>query len=532
MNNNLIEFGLDIFHVLLEKMAYTITPIQKNIATYGVEEIYTAGGPYIQVTVFDFIDKIINGFVYLLIDIVEILSRLSIKIIDLIGNPDENGIPVRSEGFVIGDSEFFKYEILKKLTAPLNFFEAFHRRHIIKTLVGIPGGLDIPEDVLLSVRYTCEGLERFYEGMRDTSDSGLGKDQLPLKVPEFFHHARLTIDEDVPSSMKSQGNNFNRGRLWFTSPSYYKFYRSNLYEWFQQVNNKTQNLNDLGLSNLDKLAVLDNLWTRPGLSAGLLGMENLGPVNLDESYLGGVSYVGKEPLARDSAFRVTYNYRYAPQMIGATMKIRLFDALNDPRGVTIPFLSNEAVGHLGMFRNFGECHKPIFINNEFYMEGFENKFLAHYDLIMLPDFVSRFLQLRFNLVDNDKITQVQYIIALSLRLYSLLIGVRYLLFWLIGLNPYQNFFSSLIATSVDWIETLLGAYVPSLYGIPLSIPLFMVFLNGLIGATYSLTFTFPYLPSEASIQYIYGNSLLNIYPQLRNTLDPWDLKMLLMFSVV
>ena len=142
---------------------------------------------------------------------------------------------------------------------------------------------------------------------------------------------------------------------------------------------------------------------------------------------------------------------------------------------------------------------------------------------MLPDLVSRFLHLRFNLVDTDRITYIQYTIGLSLRCYTVLISYRYLLFWLIGLNPYQNFFSSVIATSVDWIETILGAYIPSFYGIPLSIPLFLLCLNKVTESVYNWTFTFPYLPSEVSVQYIYANSLLNQYPRLRDTLDRWDL---------
>ena len=497
----------------------------------GIEEMFNpevAGRPYIDFGIFDFVDQILYGFLSVIFVIMNSLSKLYVEVTNRILDPNNHGVPVRDAYHRIGDSEYFTFELLKKMNSSFHSIDPFHRQNIMKTLEKIPGGLDIPESILLVITPDCEALQRFFENRGVIFDpdalEGLGEYVNPLKSPLVWNELGLTIDDDEPASMKVQGINFDDNAiLWYDEPTFYKFYKSKLWKWFEQTNSKTLNLNDLGLSYQDKMLVLDNLWPKTSFHPiDQLGYAKSGSYNMEES----IGTIGSNyDLERDTStvVRHTMLYKHIPTVFGSTMKQRSFEALDGPRSTIIPFINHNMWSLIGMFKNFGECRKPIYINNEFYMEGFETKFLAHYDILLLPDSVSRFLQLRFNLVDTDKITYFQYIIAFSIQFYSWFVGVRYLLFWLIGFNPYQNFFSSVIATSVDWIETIFGAYLPSFYGIPLSIPLFLILWTRLQDFTYRLTFTFPYLPSEVSIQYIYGNGLMNIYPRLRETLDRWDL---------
>jgi len=524
MNSTISQFAISVSHDLLEQANNVLFSLGHSINLFGIEEVchpYGKNKAYMTVAAFDFVDEIINIFVYLSSFMVDVLIKLYSQVTDSMTEGGNYGIPSRNLQFIIGDNEFFQFELIKKINSSLNFINAFDRRHIINTLAKIPGGLNVPEPVLLSLQSSSDGLNRFYENLgiyfNDHNEEGLGMDSNPLKTSQVWTDLQMIIDDDEPHSLQAQGFNFHdNATLWYNEQEFYKFYKSKLWKWFEQSNSKTENLNNLGLSNIDKMIVLDNLWMKAEFGINSLGFGSVSSPDINES-------LGSRSSTIDGGVRQLYNSQYGIVRFGSTMKQRTFDALDAPRATIIPFISHEALAHIGIFKNFAECAKPIYINNEFYMEGFEKKIPAHYDIILLPDFVSRFLQLRFNLVDTDKITQFQYIIAFSLRFYMVLISFRYLLFWLIGLNPYQNFFSSVIATSVDWIETVFGAYLPCLYGIPLSIPMFLIFANWLLAFIYRLTFTFPYLPSEASIQYIYGNGLMNFYPRLRETVDRWDL---------
>ena len=521
------NYLIDTFNTCSDLVYKMLFPVQTETKAHGLEQIvWPIYDAYVTWHMFDFVDEAIGNLFYRpFAKCIDLLAQFGPKIIDAIYSSNEDGIPIRNQEFMVGNPEFYKYEIVKRLTESLGFFDAFQRRHIIKTLSEIPGGLDIPENVLVSLRVDCPGLESLYDHIPVTEFNGLGHEQLPIRTSLPSIELGITIDDKEPRSMEPQGSLYDLAERWYHTPTLYKFYKSRLYQWFIESNTKTENLNDLGLSNIEKLTVIDSIWSKPTLVNNFQGWETTGPMPLEDSYTGGVYDVGRAEPWQDEEMvaRNNWNFKNYLGVYVGPMKIRMHDALDAPQTTFLPFISKELRAHLGMFKNFAECRKPIYINNEFYMEGFETKMLAYFDMMMLPDFVSRFLQLRFNLVDNDKITYIQYIIAFSLRCYTVLIGFRYLLFWLLGLNPYQNFFSSVIATSVDWIETLLGAYVPSFYGVPLSIPLFQLLLTHATESIYKLTFTFPYLPSEVSIQYLYANGLLNQYPRLRDTVDPWDL---------
>ena len=523
MNSNISEFVINFSHDFLEKVSHAIFSLGHNINTFGIEEVFQPYGKnkaYVSMGAFDFLDEILNILLYLLSFMIDVLIKSFSQITDSMTEGGNYGVPSRNLQFIIGDNEFFQFEFFKKIDSSLNFINAFDRQHIIKTLAKIPGGLNIPEPILLSLQSSSDGLNRYYENLGiyfdHHNEEGLGMNLNPLKTSQVWTDVNMIIDDDEPHSLQAQGFNFHdNATLWYNEHQFYKFYKSKLWKWFEQSNSETENLNNLGLSNIDKMIVLDNLWMKADFRINSLGFGSVTSSDINETL--------SNRSAMEDGTRQFFHPQYGILRFGSTMKQRTFEALDAPRATIIPFISHEALAHIGIFKNFAECPKPIYINNEFYMEGFEKKIPAHYDIVLLPDFVSRFLQLRFNLVDTDKITQFQYIIAFSLRFYMILIGFRYLLFWLIGLNPYQNFFSSVIATSVDWIEIVFGAYLPSLYGIPLSIPMFLLFTNWLLAFIYKLTFTFPYLPSEASIQYIYGNSLMNFYPRLRETVDRWDL---------
>ena len=359
-----------------------LNPIQTVTNMWGFEEIMVPWREgYANGHMFDFVDSTIFHVLFVPFSrFVDLLIKLVPEILNQIGDPNEPGIPVRSEGFMLGDPEFHKYEVLKRLTKPFSFIDAFQRRHIIKTLTEIPGGLDIPESVLLSIREACPGLEHVYKDIPLGDFGGLGPHNLPLKTSQSYYEILLTIDDTEPRSMEPQGGKFDVAERWYHSPAFYKFYRSRLYEWFQQVNDKTENLNDLGLSNLDKLTVIDSLWPRTSVVTNMMGWETSGPVGLEESYSGGaynLAYGGQHEYTGEA--NVDTNLKHSPFVFAGSMKTRAFAALDAPRTAILPFIGKELSSHLGMFKNFAECRKPIYINNEFYTEGFEKKMLAHYD---------------------------------------------------------------------------------------------------------------------------------------------------------
>ena len=170
--------------------------------------------------------------------------------------------------------------------------------------------------------------------------------------------------------MEPQGSHFDLAERWYHFTTYYKFYKSRLYEWFIEGNAKTENLNDLGLSTLEKYLVIDSLWPRLTYVHNFMGWESSGPVDLQESYSGGATDVVDLPdwdYMSEAIYQ--YNYKLNINMFGGVMKTRARDALDAPQTIFLPFISKELSAHLRMFKNFAECHKPIYINNEFYMEG-------------------------------------------------------------------------------------------------------------------------------------------------------------------
>ena len=469
-------------------------PFSTEIREYGID-LYTTD-TYVKNHMFDFIDIFADYFFSLITIMFKLVLNTSKKLTDQIFGHENEGIAIHGINALIGDKGHYEYEIVNKISKILNSLVPFKRSSLIETLSKIPGGLDVPKDVIAG---------------------NLGF-QVDGNKTANFKDMNVILDENILKSMQVMGPDYDKGFLYMSEPWYYRFYKSDLFKWFQNEVIKTVNLkDDLDLSRLEILDVLDDVWYNPIYEWGGMGYSIVGRRPLHDMYFG-TEY--------DDITQMGTDLKMSVKSLGGIMKNREFDALNYPRNIfpffLSPFFSTELKAFFNIYQNIHECHKPLMINNEFYMEGFENNILAHYDIVLLPDYMSRFLQVRFNIVNNDKIVQIKFIVIGLLKMYEILIGFRFVVFWLVGINPYQNFLTSLVVTSVDWIETILGAYVPSLYGIPLTLPLFMAMLNNLFETLFNLTFTFPYLPSEASIHYIYASSVLNNFAPLRDILDVWD----------
>ena len=204
--------------------------------------------------------------------------------------------------------------------------------------------------------------------------------------------------------------------------------------------------------------------------------------------------------------------------------IRFADCKDFPAGPQDSFLYilfGNAFDKLAILRDINEIHKPMIIDNELYHETFEMKTIGFYRNILLPDRMSKFFQLRLNLTDTQSAFRFNILFYVLIGFYVSVINLRYLFNWFIAFNPYQFLFTSVVATSVDWIETLTGSMVFNFYGIPLGLPIFMMGLNNFKDMMINLVFTFPYLPSECVIEYSKSDFTYMSHRYLFDRLEPW-----------
>lgn len=183
-------------------------------------------------------------------------------------------------------------------------------------------------------------------------------------------------------------------------------------------------------------------------------------------------------------------------------------------------------------KNMFQVNKPMILSymsgkdirsEEIYYETFEFLNPGRIGMIMLPDQVSNFLQTTFNFTNTELPFHCMHILNTYIAFYLELIGIRYLLAWFIVINPYQNFVTSLLVTSVDWVENLFGTLPTIIYGIPITIPIVMAVLNYLYKIKDNILLTFPYLPSEAKIKYLADDHIYTTHKYLMyEHLSPWD----------
>merc|ERR1711862_164400 len=112
-------------------------------------------------------------------------------------------------------------------------------------------------------------------------------------------------------------------------------------------------------------------------------------------------------------------------------------------------------------------------DEDVYYKTFEIIHSARYDMILLSDEISGFLQRTFNFTDTASPYQLLWSIRVITILFAKLIGLRFALYWFMSFNPYQNIISTLFIASIDWLENIVG-FVPLMtYGIPINLMLML-----------------------------------------------------------
>jgi uncharacterized protein YggT (Ycf19 family) len=130
-------------------------------------------------------------------------------------------------------------------------------------------------------------------------------------------------------------------------------------------------------------------------------------------------------------------------------------------------------------------------------EGFYNFYIENYkNIYFLPDWVSEFLQIRFNLcLDLTLLETIREVLFVGLLIYSQIVILRIALSWYISINPY-TFPWCYLAAAVDWTEDVLQGIVPAILGVNITGSVFLGILGVIADSLNHLVFTMPFLPSE------------------------------------
>jgi len=150
---------------------------------------------------------------------------------------------------------------------------------------------------------------------------------------------------------------------------------------------------------------------------------------------------------------------------------------------------------------FGHMPKPLALPKQFYTtkdEGFYNFYIVNFsNIFFLPDFVSRFIQLRFGIcTDTRAIEGLRELLFISLVVFTQMLSFRIALTWFLTINPYA-FPWYYFSWSIDWAEELFTGFMPSLLGLNIGAPLMFALIGVIADSLNNLVLTMPYLPSEA-----------------------------------
>jgi len=146
-------------------------------------------------------------------------------------------------------------------------------------------------------------------------------------------------------------------------------------------------------------------------------------------------------------------------------------------------------------------------------EGFYNFYVQHYrNAFFLPDRISRFFQLKFNLgEDLSSLEYAREFLFLLFVLYAQIIIIRIALSWFIKINPYKVPWCYILVVT-DWLEDAVQGIFPSAFSINFISTLYVGFLGFMADLMNHIVFTMPYLPSEGE------RMTLNVNGQLRSIL--------------
>lgn len=148
----------------------------------------------------------------------------------------------------------------------------------------------------------------------------------------------------------------------------------------------------------------------------------------------------------------------------------------------------------------GEIPKPIALPKQFYEnkeEGFYNFYFANFsNVVFLPDFLSKFIQLRIGIyMDSDILEHIREGLFLSLVVFNQMLSIRIALTWFLTINPY-SFPWYYFTWCIDWAEELFTGFMPSLLGLNISAPILFILIGIIADTLNNLVFTMPFLPSE------------------------------------
>ena len=142
--------------------------------------------------------------------------------------------------------------------------------------------------------------------------------------------------------------------------------------------------------------------------------------------------------------------------------------------------------------------KTFFENNE----GFYNFYVQNYkNLILLPDWLSKFIQVNFDLYNTIVLDVAREVIFVMLFYYYTLVSIRVLSYFFPTINPYTRPIVYIVFFT-DWFEGLifnLGFRAVTFLGLPLLSMLFSNFIGHVADSLNHLVFTIPFLPSEGQL---------------------------------
>lgn len=160
--------------------------------------------------------------------------------------------------------------------------------------------------------------------------------------------------------------------------------------------------------------------------------------------------------------------------------------------ITVP--ENLVQALFGKWPVTNHIDRVIFENK---LDGYYNFYILNFkNIFFLPDWLSEFIQIRFNLcLDIGVLELARDVGFLIIFLYYKLLETRLMTFWFLTINPYTRPWVYFLGIT-DWIEELAGGFVPTILGVD-TLPGFFITFVGYIGDSLNhLVFTMPFLPSE------------------------------------
>nr|YP_009497553.1 hypothetical protein ycf89 [Biddulphia tridens]AWT40266.1 hypothetical protein ycf89 [Biddulphia tridens] len=142
---------------------------------------------------------------------------------------------------------------------------------------------------------------------------------------------------------------------------------------------------------------------------------------------------------------------------GTHAKWRLFNSLKTRETSGFPpRIDPENLGQalFGKWPELQPVDRVIFENSD---DGYYNFYILNFrNLFFLPDWLSEFIQIRFNLcLDIGLLEMARDVLFLLIFLYYKLLETRLMTYWFLTVNPYTRPWVYFIGVT-DWIERIFG----------------------------------------------------------------------------